>query len=415
MSNFCGRCHRTWSQIAIERAARREQRTLSAVPPGQQQVLRRHRSADPLHAPATIRTAALVERLLRRTIPSATPAIPPAAHTKTCPVAKANCVTCHMPATDLPDAHATIYRSPDSRGARQPAVPELTKEPMEKTHLQPTPFSSRRGSRTHAAARRDPDGASDVRRGAARGQRHRVGPRQRGFRRALPAGDHGSRMRIPGLRQRRLDGHLPREQRPLRLLHTRRSRSATRSTRTTATARSPTSPKRPAWRAAPSAWGWRWAITTTTASPTCSSPPTAARFSTATTATAPSPTSARRPGWAPRCSRATGAPAPSGSISITTAGSTCSSAASWITASRATSPAATTRLGRKFYCIPRVFKPTASLLFHNNGDGTFTEVGRGTDIEKSLGKGLGVVASTSTTTAAWTCSWPTTRCRITSM
>ncbi len=50
------------------------------------------------------------------------------------------------------------------------------------------------------------------------------------------------------------------------------------------------------------------------------------------------------------------------------------------------------KLGRKFYCIPRVFKPTASLLFHNNGDGTFTEVGHGTDIEKSLGKGLGVVA-----------------------
>ena len=51
------------------------------------------------------------------------------------------------------------------------------------------------------------------------------------------------------------------------------------------------------------------------------------------------------------------------------------------------------KLGRHFYCIPRVFRPTASLLFHNNGDGTFTEVGRGTDIEKALGKGLGVVAA----------------------
>ncbi len=51
------------------------------------------------------------------------------------------------------------------------------------------------------------------------------------------------------------------------------------------------------------------------------------------------------------------------------------------------------KLGRKFYCIPRVFKPTASLLFHNNGDGTFTEVGWGTDIQKSLGKGLGAVAA----------------------
>ncbi len=51
------------------------------------------------------------------------------------------------------------------------------------------------------------------------------------------------------------------------------------------------------------------------------------------------------------------------------------------------------KLGRHFYCIPRVFKPTASLLFHNNGDGTFTEVGRGTDIGKALGKALGVVAT----------------------
>jgi enediyne biosynthesis protein E4 len=51
------------------------------------------------------------------------------------------------------------------------------------------------------------------------------------------------------------------------------------------------------------------------------------------------------------------------------------------------------KLGRKYYCIPRVFKPTPSMLFHNNGDGTFTEVGRGTDIEKALGKALGVVAT----------------------
>ncbi len=51
------------------------------------------------------------------------------------------------------------------------------------------------------------------------------------------------------------------------------------------------------------------------------------------------------------------------------------------------------KLGRHFYCIPRVFKGTPSLLFHNNGDGTFTLASQGTDIEKSLGKGLGVVAT----------------------
>ena len=51
------------------------------------------------------------------------------------------------------------------------------------------------------------------------------------------------------------------------------------------------------------------------------------------------------------------------------------------------------KLGKRFYCIPRVFKPTPSLLYHNNGDGTFTEVSAGTDIRRALGKALGVVAT----------------------
>jgi len=51
------------------------------------------------------------------------------------------------------------------------------------------------------------------------------------------------------------------------------------------------------------------------------------------------------------------------------------------------------KLNRKYYCIPRVFKPSASLLFHNNGDGTFREVGKGTDIASAMGKALGVVAT----------------------
>ena len=51
------------------------------------------------------------------------------------------------------------------------------------------------------------------------------------------------------------------------------------------------------------------------------------------------------------------------------------------------------KLGKRFYCIPRVFKPTPSVLFHNNGDGTFTDVTAGTDIARSLGKALGVVAT----------------------
>ena len=50
------------------------------------------------------------------------------------------------------------------------------------------------------------------------------------------------------------------------------------------------------------------------------------------------------------------------------------------------------QLGQNYYCIPRFFKPTASFLFHNNGDGTFSRE-EGTDITKALGKGLGVVAA----------------------
>jgi enediyne biosynthesis protein E4 len=51
------------------------------------------------------------------------------------------------------------------------------------------------------------------------------------------------------------------------------------------------------------------------------------------------------------------------------------------------------QIGRNYYCVPRVFKPTPSFLYHNNGDGTFTEVRKGTAIASALGKGLGVVAT----------------------
>ncbi|MBX5479303.1 MAG: CRTAC1 family protein, partial [Pyrinomonas methylaliphatogenes] len=50
-------------------------------------------------------------------------------------------------------------------------------------------------------------------------------------------------------------------------------------------------------------------------------------------------------------------------------------------------------LGRRYYCIPRVFKPRPSHLFHNNGDGTFTDVSRESGIASALGKSFGVVAT----------------------
>ena len=45
------------------------------------------------------------------------------------------------------------------------------------------------------------------------------------------------------------------------------------------------------------------------------------------------------------------------------------------------------------YCIPRIFNPRPSWLFHNNGDGTFTDVSRESGIAGHLGKAWGVVAT----------------------
>ena len=119
------------------------------------------------------------------------------------------------------------------------------------------------------------------------------------------------------------------------------------------------------------------------------SPPTAGARSTTTTATARSPTSPTRPA----SPRRAGPRARCGSTTTTTAGSISSSAASCSSRSTSNVFCGDNKLGKRFYCIPRVFKPTPSLLFHNNGDGTFTEVSAGTDIQRALGKALGVVAT----------------------
>ena len=48
---------------------------------------------------------------------------------------------------------------------------------------------------------------------------------------------------------------------------------------------------------------------------------------------------------------------------------------------------------KRGYCIPHVYRPTASWLFHNNGDGTFTDVSKSSGIAGHLGKAWGVVAT----------------------
>lgn len=49
--------------------------------------------------------------------------------------------------------------------------------------------------------------------------------------------------------------------------------------------------------------------------------------------------------------------------------------------------------GRRYYCTPQVFPAINSLLFRNNADGTFTEVGKDSVIGTLKGKALGVVAT----------------------
>jgi enediyne biosynthesis protein E4 len=45
------------------------------------------------------------------------------------------------------------------------------------------------------------------------------------------------------------------------------------------------------------------------------------------------------------------------------------------------------------YCYPKVYDPLPSWLFHNNGDGTFTDVSRKMGIAENRGKAWGVVAT----------------------
>jgi enediyne biosynthesis protein E4 len=48
---------------------------------------------------------------------------------------------------------------------------------------------------------------------------------------------------------------------------------------------------------------------------------------------------------------------------------------------------------QRWYCIPSVYDPMPCWLFHNNGDGTFTDVSKQSGIASSLAKAWGVVAA----------------------
>ena len=50
-------------------------------------------------------------------------------------------------------------------------------------------------------------------------------------------------------------------------------------------------------------------------------------------------------------------------------------------------------INRSYYCIPRPYKPRPSHLFHNNGNGTFTDVSKKSGIADYPGKSFGAVAT----------------------
>ncbi|MFN2513345.1 MAG: CRTAC1 family protein [Pyrinomonadaceae bacterium] len=52
-----------------------------------------------------------------------------------------------------------------------------------------------------------------------------------------------------------------------------------------------------------------------------------------------------------------------------------------------------TTLKRRYYCVPRLFKPQASRLFRNKGDGTFQDASRTSGIADFPGKSFGAVAT----------------------
>jgi hypothetical protein len=104
MAELCGRCHRTWSQIALKGPRgvlnvrfQPYRLTNSRCYDTNDARIACTACHDP-HGPLQTNPASYDARC--STCHSA------AQHTKTCRVAKANCVTCHMPKIELPGAHA---------------------------------------------------------------------------------------------------------------------------------------------------------------------------------------------------------------------------------------------------------------------------------------------------------------------
>ena len=124
MAELCGRCHRTWSQIALNGPRgvfnvrfQPYRLTNSKCWDTADARLACNACHDP-HGPLETNAASYDAKC------SACHSA--AQHTKTCRVAKANCVTCHMPKIELPGAHARFTDHQIRIVRAGEAYPELT-------------------------------------------------------------------------------------------------------------------------------------------------------------------------------------------------------------------------------------------------------------------------------------------------
>jgi hypothetical protein len=115
MSELCGGCHRTWSQIALDGPRgvnnvrfQPYRLTNSKCYDAVDRRIRCTACHDPHESP--VREAAFYDAKCAACHTSA-------AHAKTCPVSKKDCVTCHMPKIELPGAH-TKFTDHEIRIAR---------------------------------------------------------------------------------------------------------------------------------------------------------------------------------------------------------------------------------------------------------------------------------------------------------
>ena len=145
----------------------------------------------------------------------------------------------------------------------------------------------------------------------------------------------------------------------------------------------------PSWQASgatTSARAWLLPTMTTTGTPTCSWRISAGTFCTGTSGTGPSRTCPRRQAW-----RAEGGRREPGSSITTGTVTSTSSCPAYVEWSFAENPWCGERKpGHRSYCHPKHFAPIPHLLYRNNGNGTFGDVGEETGLSAVPGKGLGI-------------------------